>query len=131
MPSRSTGAFLDARSTASPVVTRACGRGSVSERRFPASHSMRLSLADVDCSVSERRFPASHSMILNELKDRLSVSERRFPASHSGASKVPQIWQSVSERRFPASHSDGSEGRKQTLRVYPSGDSLRATAETQ
>ena len=56
-----------------------------------------------------------------------SVSERRFPASHS---KPTSRWwprHSVSERRFPASHSVRITTARD-FRVYPSGDSLQATA---
>ncbi len=36
-------------------------RYSISERRFPASHSIEVVEKTIDGSISERRFPASHS----------------------------------------------------------------------
>ena len=80
--------------------------GSVSERRFPTSHSNAGEDIQRRESVSERRFPTSHSTCdWIQTGDR-SVSERRFPTSHSLVNDINARGASVSERRFPTSHSE-------------------------
>ena len=64
-------------------------------------------------SVSERRFPTSHSPPERMLAQLLSVSERRFPTSHSGRPSGGGSIKSVSERRFPTSHSRCCLGGRQ------------------
>ena len=79
-------------------------------------------------SVSERRFPTSHSAATSDIYRVESVSERRFPTSHSCWLRAMRAGRSVSERRFPTSHSSGG-GTNKLIGVYPSGDSPQATAE--
>ena len=97
--------FSERSCVASPFLVVVCGGESVSERRFPASHSSASIRRRHAVSVSERRFPASHSVHHQRPALASSVSERRFPASHSHRKPLRQNPLSVSERRFPASHS--------------------------
>ena len=82
----------------------------------------------IPASVSERRFPASHSTCGAASRAANSVSERRFPASHSATAHPARdgsVYPSDDSPQATASH-----GCTKNCRVYPSDDSPQATARS-
>ncbi len=72
---------------------------SVSQRRFPANHSLTERRERRNASVSQRRFPANHSVIIYSGDVAVSVSQRRFPANHSPV-RVGNLRASSADHRF-------------------------------
>ena len=97
--------FSEPHRSVSRCLARNYARGSVSERRFPTSHSRKRWLVTTASSVSERRFPTSHSNLVGDKRRSLV-----YPSDDSPQATATFL--GCGQRRL----------------VYPSDDSPQATA---